>query len=62
MPVCTVEKLLLDPKKSASLCTKDALCQLLVDKMPSKVPAQPLEEKTSGKKYCLGGVEPSLAS
>lgn len=56
MPFCTVEKILLDLEKSASLCTKDVLHQLVVDKMPSKIPAQPLEEQTSGKKCYLGGV------
>lgn len=56
MAVCTVEKILLDLEKSASLCTKDVLHQLVVDKIPSKMPAQPLEEQTSGNKGYLGGV------
>lgn len=50
-----MEKLLLEPEKPVSLCIKDALHQVAVDKMSSKLPAG---RAKPGIKGYLGGVEP----
>lgn len=57
-----MEKLLLESEKSISLCKKDALHQVAVDKMSSKLSAQPLEEQMPGSRSILEVQSPYTTS